>query len=127
MYSGVGTTRPPVLHAVRRHRPRVSGMQHQMRGMGEFFAYSPPGTDGLGEYFAQNGLGEFFAYNGMGEMAPLTDDEKKKAAMYAGGGLIAGLLGATLLKKTKTTGLVVGAGLGVAAGVGAFYATRSQT
>jgi hypothetical protein len=108
------------------------------QGLGEFFAYTPPGMQGLGgplvNWARQEeaeaghagifGLGEYFGANGLGAMAPLTDEDKKSLAMYAGGGAVAGLLVASLMKKTKPKGLLVGGGLGAALGAGAFYAMR---
>jgi len=108
------------------------------QGLGEFFAYTPPGMQGLGgplvNWARQEeaeaghagifGLGEYFGANGLGEMPPLDAEQKKSLAMYAGGGLAVGLLGAYLMKKTKAKGLLVGGGLGTAIGLGAFWALK---
>jgi len=119
-----------------------------MRGvsMGEYFA----GQQGMGEYFAaQNGLGEYFpgvngslvdwarqeerehpGIFGLGADAVPTpaptsgpDLSSTKAVwfgMFAAGGLVGGLLVATLLKSNKTAG----AGIGAVAGLIGGYFTR---
>jgi hypothetical protein len=121
--------------------------------MGEYFAAQSgmgqyeQAAAGMGEYFAAQGLGgplvnwarqeeaeaghagifglgEYFGANGLGEMPPLDAEQKKSLAMYAGGGLAVGLLGAYLMKKTKAKGLLVGGGLGTAIGLGAFWALK---
>jgi len=61
---------------------------------------------------------------GLGAAAPLTDDDKKNLAMYAGGGAVVGLLGAVMLKQKKPMGMAAGVGIGAVLGLGAFYATR---
>ena len=99
------------------------------QGLGEFFAYTPPGMQGLGgplvnwarQEEAEAGHAGIF---GLGEMPPLDAEQKKSLAMYAGGGLAVGLLGAYLMKKTKAKGLLVGGGLGTAIGLGAFWALK---
>ena len=73
------------------------------------------------EHQRMHGVGEYFAANGLGaDDVPMSDDDKKRLAMFAGGGAIVGLLLSVTLKKNK----VAGAGLGIVAGLGAGYAMR---
>jgi hypothetical protein len=118
---------------------RQSKSGNVMRGMGEFFAYTPPGMQGLGgplvDWARQEeaeaghkgifGLGEFFAYTppggtqGLG--ATLEGTEATPWIWAIGAGVAIGTLAVTFSKNSK----LGAAGIGAATGIAAVVASRA--